>query len=43
MTTLPATVGREVPVVALLAHVDVGPDDAGTDMGGTDHDRRKTP
>jgi tripeptide aminopeptidase len=42
MATLPATVEREIPTIALLAHVDVAPD-AGTGMGGRDHERRKTP
>jgi tripeptide aminopeptidase len=42
MATLPATVKREVPAIALLAHVDVAPD-AGTGMGGRDHERRRTP
>ena len=40
MATLPATVEREVPAIALLAHVDVAPN-AGTGMGGRDHERRK--
>ena len=42
MTTLPATAEREVPAVALPAHVGVAPDSA-TGMGGRDHERRKTP
>lgn len=38
----PTTVEREVPAIALLANVEVAPD-AGSGMGGRDHERRKRP
>ncbi len=40
---MPLAVEREVPAVALPAHVeDVAPD-SGTGMGTREHERRKTP